>query len=554
MSYNQIDIYTITELDELRNNIRDKYNDYNIVLRGKLIETFNGFERINNSFSIIAPNLYSLGDLKIIDGNFSISSSAGKPKLNSLGKLERINGEGYLRHSNISDLGNLNYVHGKLNLRDTPIENLGVLKYVGGDLFLPKRLEGKIDLSGIEVKGKIKFWKDESYKIIKPIDAVEGLLKSQHEIPYWKHSYISSFSAIENATAEQKEFYKYFKYEFFNSRYINLEGNSNYVFVLFYDFLNQYLRNKNFEELFSRYTILARYYPLTKSYAYRIFIEILKGKKRFEEAWEYEKKICISSIKTVWEYDQLLNRNLFDSSIILRLANYKHLTDFGQKNIKQIAPFIEQTFAKFEEKLESRRFLNLFFDNNLFYKKVNGEYEPKYYLNFYSSPAEFEFYNSIDEDAKKRNYTNPFPHVVEKAIINQLKIIIKDAEDLYRIDIGMPKIGEGWISETELFYKLKNRFKEQQVIHHGNPKWLGRQHLDIFFPKLNIGIEYQGLQHYEPIDFFGGEKAFLKNQERDLRKIELCRNNNCHLIHVKKDYDFESLCNEIELEILKRTK
>lgn len=187
-------------------------------------------------------------------------------------------------------------------------------------------------------------------------------------------------------------------------------------------------------------------------------------------------------------------------------------------------------------------------------KKVNGEYSPKYYLKFYLSEAEYEFYKSIDEEAENRNQKNTFPHVVEKAIIDQLKIIIKEAEDLYRVDIGMPKIGEGWISETELFYKLKTRFKEHKVIHHGNPKWLGRQHLDIFLPKLNIGIEYQGLQHYEPIDFFGGEEAFLKNQERDLRKKELCIKNNCYLIYVRKDYDFEDLCDEIDIEIAKRTK
>ena len=554
MYYNQVEIYTPTELEELRDYISDKYVDSNIVLRGKLIENFNGFEKIKNSLSIIAPNLQSLGDLKVIDGNLSISSSAGQPKLSSLGKLEKVTGEVYLRRSNISDLGALRYVNGKLNLRDTPIKDLGVLKFVGGDFFLPKRLEGKVNLNEIEVQGNVRFWKDESSQTNKPKKTIIELKNSKIEIPYWRHSYIFSFSALETATNEQKKFYNYFKTEFSNNRFIDLEENNNYIFVLFYDILNQYLENRNFDELFKTYSLLNKYYPITSTYSYRIFIDILKGKKRFEEAWELEKKLSISYIPKIWEYQQLLNQNLFDSTIILRLSNYNHLTDFGQRNIKQIMPYIDQAFTNYEQMLEHPYFLNLFFDDNLLYKKVNGEYSPNYYLKFYLSETEYEFYKSIDEEAENRNQKNTFPHVVEKAIIDQLKIIIKEAEDLYRIDNGMPKIGEGWISETELFYKLKTRFKEHKVIHHGNPKWLGRQHLDIFFPKLNIGIEYQGLQHYEPIDFFGGIEAFLKSEERDLRKKELSIKNNCYLIYVRKDYDFEDLFNEIDMAIAERTK
>lgn len=554
MSYNQIEIYTPTELDELRDDISDKHIGSNIVLRGKLIESFNGFEKIKSSLSIIAPNLKSLGNLKVIEGNLSISSSAGQPKLESLGKLEKVNGEVYLRRSNISDLGTLCEVYGKLNLRDTPISDLGVLKFVGGDFFLPKRLEGKVDLNKIEILGNVRFWKDEKPKAPKNNKTLEGLQKSEIEIPYWRHTYIHSFSALEKATNEQKEFYNYFKTKFLNNIFISLDENNNYIFILFYDFLNQYLDNRNFEVLFSAYSLLGKYYPITKTYSNQIFIDIHKGMKSFEEAWMYEKKLSVSSIQKIWEYQQLLNQNLLDSTLILRIANYNHLTDFGQRNIKQIKPYIEQALTEYEEKIKYPYFLNLFFDDNLLYKNINGDYSPNYYLNFYTSEAEFDFFKSIDEEAENRNQKRTFPHVVEKAIIEQLRIIIKKAEDLYRIDIGMPKIGEGWISETELFYKIKTRYKEHKVIHHGNPKWLGRQHLDIYFQKLNIAIEYQGLQHYEPIDFFGGEEAFYKNKERDLRKKKLCIKNDCYLIYVTKGYDFESLCDEIDIEISKRRK
>jgi hypothetical protein len=44
------------------------------------------------------------------------------------------------------------------------------------------------------------------------------------------------------------------------------------------------------------------------------------------------------------------------------------------------------------------------------------------------------------------------------------------------------------------------------VIAHGQPKWLGRQHIDIWIPALNVGIEYHGLQHFQPVGFSGVRK------------------------------------------------
>ena len=95
--------------------------------------------------------------------------------------------------------------------------------------------------------------------------------------------------------------------------------------------------------------------------------------------------------------------------------------------------------------------------------------------------------------------------------------IIFHNENEFRTSRGVPRIGEGWVSETNLYYELKSHFENETVIHHGKPKWLGNQHVDIWFPKFKIGVEYQGKQHFEPIEFFGGEESFIRNQERDYR-------------------------------------
>lgn len=61
------------------------------------------------------------------------------------------------------------------------------------------------------------------------------------------------------------------------------------------------------------------------------------------------------------------------------------------------------------------------------------------------------------------------------------------------------------------------------------------QSLDIFIPSLSIGIEYQGIQHYEPVEIFGGEEGFKGVVERDSRKRQLCADNGVELIYWRYD-------------------
>lgn len=61
-------------------------------------------------------------------------------------------------------------------------------------------------------------------------------------------------------------------------------------------------------------------------------------------------------------------------------------------------------------------------------------------------------------------------------------------------------------------------------------------------------IEYHGQQHYKPIDFFGGEESFSKQQKNDRRKEEYCKNNNIPLLILNKDnYSEETIINFIKI-------
>ena len=117
----------------------------------------------------------------------------------------------------------------------------------------------------------------------------------------------------------------------------------------------------------------------------------------------------------------------------------------------------------------------------------------------------------------------------------------------------MPKIGEGWVSETALFRKLETEFSNTKVVQHGRPTWLGRQHFDIWFPNWKIAVEYHGRQHFEPVEFFGGKEVFLKTVERDKRKENLSKKHGVKLLIVTETDNPDDIVQDIN-NILKKRK
>lgn len=53
-----------------------------------------------------------------------------------------------------------------------------------------------------------------------------------------------------------------------------------------------------------------------------------------------------------------------------------------------------------------------------------------------------------------------------------------------------------------------------------------RLNFDFYLPDDDILIECNGIQHYEPIDFFGGEERFKEQQRHDELKAKYARNHN----------------------------
>lgn len=112
-------------------------------------------------------------------------------------------------------------------------------------------------------------------------------------------------------------------------------------------------------------------------------------------------------------------------------------------------------------------------------------------------------------------------------------------------------------SQTKLYEKLKESFPYEEILFEvGNNiiSWLDGQRFDIYFPKYNIAVEYNGRQHYIEIEHFGGKLGLEDTQKRDNLKRQKCKENNCSLFEIKYNYtdeDYNILIKNIEKIISK---
>ena len=90
------------------------------------------------------------------------------------------------------------------------------------------------------------------------------------------------------------------------------------------------------------------------------------------------------------------------------------------------------------------------------------------------------------------------------------------------VSIGETIIAE-YLNERHILYEKEKTFPDCVGI--------GRKKLryDFYLPVQNVCIEYNGLQHDMPIDYFGGTESFIMRQKNDNIKIDYCKQHNINL-------------------------
>jgi hypothetical protein len=335
-------------------------------------------------------------------------------------------------------------------------------------------------------------------------------------------------------------------------------SNKSYVIGLFKHLEDTYISNKDLAKFKNDCNRLIQTYETgSLSYSAKVlYIDTLLYYGESDLAISEWIKLTIhnqkgreSQITQIIEFEQHKKESIVNGAMIRIIADEKtQLTDFGKRNFNQISLFIDN-YIKENYKIS---FFEDFYINYSFDFRNKKTYPFEYYNQFFvdnkSQISTWKHYLKKKSNYIKKDGTLPLG-VVHVAIINKASAVLRECENQYRLSINSKKIGEAWISETELYYNIKSHYKNIEVIQHGKPDWLGRQHFDVWIPSLKIAIEYQGKQHDKPIEFFGGEKAFIKNQERDLKKKKLAEKHNVLLIEVRNGYQLERVIEKINREL-----
>lgn len=351
--------------------------------------------------------------------------------------------------------------------------------------------------------------------------------------------YYQMYPDFSSLSKEQKKSYEYICSCIEHQKFIDVEENNSYIMLFLNELVNKLISGKQnlnyFEERFNfikqnyEANFLQVYSNLWLGDTYFFFGEYEKALSTWEQNLQAEKIMSMQAENII----SLKLQMDIPLTAIEAITFKKKVTKYGYKNIDKVVIYLDNILKHdySTNLISNKEFLNdeniikcpvILFSGCVYGYNINNLYKEK-------NPEKFTIsINSL------------------KKLIEYINSICVQAENALREDNGIPRIGEGWISETELFYKIKEHYPNYTVLQHYHDTWLGNQHLDVYIKDINVGIEYQGAQHYRAIDIFGGEEGLINTQKRDKQKVAKCKKNNTKLVIVNEGYDFDDVIKQIE--------
>lgn len=200
----------------------------------------------------------------------------------------------------------------------------------------------------------------------------------------------------------------------------------------------------------------------------------------------------------------------------------------------------------------------------------HGEFmiTPNSHLNGHGCPAcslkKMKEYSRLElEEVKRRirevhgdKYIIPddFEYINNRT---KVKLICPEHGEFYQCPfnlwkgVGCPKCNKSKLEEEISLFLERNDFdfEEQKKF-----DWLKNYELDFYIEKYNVAIECQGIQHFKPVEMFGGEEQFIKQKQWDTEKKQLCEENGVKLLYFTNKKLKKRFCeNDGEITCSKKT-
>lgn len=150
--------------------------------------------------------------------------------------------------------------------------------------------------------------------------------KDPFVVPVWSHHYVYSASELKQATAAQKDFYARYKADFLKGHHWDLQGNTNYGFILLFELLTDYQRHKDLDLLERQLRDLEISCPRTRPYAKSNLLQLMRATGDFEGVmrldnnvtWDWREKY-IHGLKLNTADTALLNEIWLPSSQFIQI-------------------------------------------------------------------------------------------------------------------------------------------------------------------------------------------------------------------------------------------
>jgi len=306
------------------------------------------------------------------------------------------------------------------------------------------------------------------------------------DVPYWGHSYVYSYNEINNANQQQKNFYKYFRKLFLKGEFVNIQGFTNYAFILYFDLLNDYEGNKDIKLLEEQFKFLGEICPKTKSYCLLSLMDLLKNRNdsysitklqnlqdssyQYEYGYsnydpdeyklgkKYKDELGLSKQEVAWLNKFWNPSNVFTSingCCIAVIKQYIFILKESNKHLKIKDSSIAKEVTYFKEKITE------------FYKG-RSNYDQDYYdVSYLNQRIESEIYltifrrieNSVRENFNhKRRIFEDFPYSennIKKEFEKRIGDIIKELVIEFKSQIEKPDL----LTQVELNGQNVNRWK-----------------------------------------------------------------------------------------------
>lgn len=125
-----------------------------------------------------------------------------------------------------------------------------------------------------------------------------------------------------------------------------------------------------------------------------------------------------------------------------------------------------------------------------------------------------------------------------------LEIYNGNYDKLQRYEYLLPE--NKWKSEQLVYQYVSQAYRKYDVLYQHRPFFLksdkGQMSYDVFICGLNIAIEYQGKQHFEPVEIFGGKEHYEEQVYRDKLKQKLSEEHGIHIVYINY---WEDICPDL---------